>query len=155
MAGVIVERVPRRKASVGRQCELLFEVLQALFRASRYAGPRPDHVLLAMTRVALAEYRMASPELRQALEATSSFTVDIDREADGIVERDRCWLATDDERRRLMKLVLAARKRGKDESDDEWVASFKTHRRVSRDEKTLGVLKAVIDQLSEPMPKGW
>ena len=135
----------KKPLSVRRQCEKFVEAINEIFRASKYVGPRPDVVLRALLRCALAERISAPAEFREEIEESTVFTITCD-------DRETGWLAADQERRRLFKLCLDRGRRRPGETMDQYMASGYTWRKVTRDENTLSVLRRELERLAEPLP---
>jgi hypothetical protein len=135
----------KKSLSIRRQCEKLVEELSAIFRASRHVGPRPDVVLRATLRCALAEYVTAPAEFLAEIEKSTGFEITGD-------DREVGWIAAEQERKRLFRLYIKKGRRLPGETLDEYMASGYTWRKVTRDENTLAVLRRELEKLAEPLP---
>ena len=133
----------KKLPTVSRQCEQLAEALMSIFRASRYVGPRPDVVFRSMVVGGLAERTQAGPEILDEVAKSLEFKVTGD-------DREIGWLATNEERKRLLKRIFELTRRRQGQSMDEWMASG--FRSVTRDENTRRVLKEELEKLWEPLP---
>lgn len=134
----------KKPPTVSRQCEQLAEALMSIFRASRYVGPRPDVVFRSMVVGGLAERTQAGPAVLDEVAKSLEFKVTGD-------DREIGWLATNEERKRLLKRIFELTTRRRlGQSTDEWTVSG--FRSVTRDENTRRVLKEELEKLWEPLP---
>lgn len=122
--------------SLYRQCEDLREALHAIYKASRYFGPRPDEVFRAMVRCNLVEYRDASEALLGEVRASENFKSSAE-------DREACWEKCEEEKKRLIKLHSKMRV----EAIRTGVAS-----KMNSNEAVVAAISKELLKFSQPLP---